>query len=151
MSGLLHHFALTAKTRTGFSVGIVVWAIVAAISIAATIIFFSIAGFVVIAQRYDTVIAGLALGGLFFVIAVAAVVAYLMIRRHNIQCARLELASRSSANWLDPSLLALGLQIGRAIGWRRVASIAVATILAAGLAKERTSRDQTRSKSNTKN
>jgi hypothetical protein len=63
MSGLLHHFALTAKTRTGFSVGIVVWAIVAAISIAATIIFFSIAGFVVIAQRYDTMIAGLALFG----------------------------------------------------------------------------------------
>ena len=64
MSGMLHHFALTAKTRTGFSVGIVVWAIVAAISIAATIIFFLIAGFIVIAQRYDTVIAGLALGGL---------------------------------------------------------------------------------------
>jgi hypothetical protein len=150
MSGMLHHFALTAKTRTGFSVGIVVWAIVAAISIAATIIFFLIAGFVVIAQRYDTVIAGLALGGFFFVIAVVAVVAYLTIRR-RIERARLELASRSSANWLDPSLLALGLQIGRAIGWRRVASIAVATILAAGLARERTSRDQARSKSDAEN
>jgi hypothetical protein len=151
MSGMLHHFALTAKTRTGFSVGIVVWAIVAAISIAATIIFFLIAGFVVIAQRYDTVIAGLALGGFFFVIAVVAVVAYLTIRRRNIERARLELASRSSANWLDPSLLALGLQIGRAIGWRRVASIAVANILAAGLARERTSRDQARSKSDAEN
>jgi hypothetical protein len=151
MSGMLHHFALTAKTRTGFSVGIVVWAIVAAISIAATIIFFLIAGFVVIAQRYDTVIAGLALGGFFFVIAVVAVVAYLTIRRRNIERARLELASRSSANWLDPSLLALGLQIGRAIGWRRVESITVAAILAAGLARERTSRDQARSKSEAEN
>ena len=64
MSGVLHHFALTAKTRTGFSAGIVVWAIVAAISIAATIIFLLIAGFFAIAQRCDTVIAGLALGGL---------------------------------------------------------------------------------------
>jgi ABC-type uncharacterized transport system permease subunit len=60
MSGVLRHFALTAKTRTGFSAGIVVWAIVAAISIAATIIFLLITGFVAIAQRYDTVIAGLA-------------------------------------------------------------------------------------------
>ena len=39
----------------------------------------------------------------------------------------------------------------RAIGWRRVASIAVATILAAGLARERTSRDQVRSKSDAEN
>ena len=151
MSGMLYHFALTAKTRIGFSVGIVVWAIVAAISIAATIIFFLIAGFIVIAQRFDTVIAGLALGGFFFVIAVVAVVAYLTIRRRNIERARLELASRSSANWLDPGLLTLGLQIGRAIGWRRVASIAVAAILAAGLARERTSRDQARSKSDAEN
>lgn len=151
MSGMLHHFALTAKTKTGFSVGIVVLSIVAAISIAATIIFFLIAGFIVIAQRYDTVIAGLALGGFFFVIAVVAVVTGLTIRRRNIERARLELASRSSANWLDPSLLALGLQIGRAIGWRRVASIAVATILAAGLARERASRDQARSKSDAEN
>jgi hypothetical protein len=151
MSGMLHHFALTAKTRTGFSVGIVVWATVAAITIAATIIFFLIAGFVVIAQRYDTVIAGLALGGFFLVIAVVAVVACLTIRRRNIERARLELASSSSANWLDPSLLALGLPIGRAIGWRRIAAIAVATILAAGLARERTSRDQARSKSDAKN
>ena len=151
MSGMLHHFALTAKTRTGFSVGIVVWAIVAAISITTTIIFFLIASFVVIAQRYDMVIAGLALGGFFFVIAVVAVVAYLTIRRRNIERARLELASRSSANWLDPSLLALGLQIGRVIGWRRVASIAVAIILAAGLARERTSRDQAHSKSDAEN
>jgi len=104
---MLHHFALTAKTRTGFSVGIVVWAIVAAISIAATIIFFLIAGFIVIAQRYDTVIAGLALGCFFFVIAVVAVVTCLTIRRRNMERARLELASHSSANWLDPSLLSI--------------------------------------------
>lgn len=150
-SGMLHHFALTAKTRTGFSVGIVVWVIVAATSIAATIVFFLIAGFVIIAQRYDTVIAGLALGGFFFLIAVVAVVACLTIRRRNIERARLELASRSSANWLDPSLLALGLQIARAIGWRRVAPMAVAAILAAGLARERTSRGQARSKSDAEN
>ena len=151
MSGMLHHFALTAKTRTGFSVATLVWATVAAITTAATIIFFLIAGFAVIAQRYDTVIAGLALGGFFLVIAVVAVVACLTIRRRNIERARLELASRSSANWLDPSLLALGLQIGRAVGWRRIAAIAVVTILAAGLARERTSRDQARSKSDAKN
>jgi hypothetical protein len=34
------------------------------------------------------------------------------------------------------SLLAHGLQIGRAIGWRRLASVAAAGILAAGLAKK---------------
>jgi Ca2+/Na+ antiporter len=119
-----------------------VWTFVASISIVAAIGFLLFAAFVAITQRYDAVTAGLALGGFFFVIAIIAVTACLTTRRHNIERARLELASRSSADLFDPSLLALGLQIGRAIGWQRLASFAAAGVLAAGLAREWTSRDQ---------
>jgi uncharacterized membrane protein len=85
MKGLLHHFALSAKARTGLSVGVLVWAVIATISIVATIVFFLIAAFVAIARRYDAQIAGLALGGIFLVMAIIALVACLMIRRHNIE------------------------------------------------------------------
>ena len=151
MSGLLHHFALNAKTRTGLSFGAIVWTLVASISIVAAIGFLLVAAFVSITQRYDAVTAGLALGGFFFVFAIIAVAACLTTRRHNIERARLELASRSSADLFDPSLLALGLQIGRAIGWQRLASVAAAGVLAAGLAREWTNRDQAQSKSDLQN
>jgi hypothetical protein len=151
MSGLLHHFALSAKTRTGLSFGAIVWALVASISIVAAIGLFLFAAFVAITQRYDAVTAGLALGGFFFVIATAAIIACLTTRRHNIERARLELASRSSADLFDSSLLALGLQIGRTIGWQRLASVAAAGVLAAGLAREWRSGDQAQSKSDTQN
>ena len=78
----------------------------------------------------------MALGGFFFVIAIIAIAACLTTRRHNIERARLEHASRSSADLFDPSLLALGLQIGRAIGWQRLASVAAAGVLAAGFTNE---------------
>jgi hypothetical protein len=50
--------------------------------------------------------------------------------------ARLELAARSHAGWLDPKFLTVGIEIGRAIGWRRVVMLAAAGLLAAGLGKE---------------
>jgi hypothetical protein len=59
-----------------------------------------------------------------------------MIRRRNMERARLELAARSSASLLDPKLVQMGWQVGQAIGWRRLASLAAVAVLAAGVAKE---------------
>ena len=59
-----------------------------------------------------------------------------MARRRNIERARRELAARSNANWLDPKLIALGIQVGQAIGWRRIVSLTAVALLAAGLVKE---------------
>jgi hypothetical protein len=48
----------------------------------------------------------------------------------------LALAARSQTPWLDPKYLGVGMQIGRAIGWRRLVPLAAVGILAAGIAKE---------------
>jgi predicted MFS family arabinose efflux permease len=37
---------------------------------------------------------------------------------------------------LDPKLMAMGYQVGQAIGWRRIASLAAVGLLAAGLTRE---------------
>src|SRR5262249_30011067 len=81
----------------------------------------------------DALTAGVVLGCTFALIALIALVACLMTRRRNRERARLELAARSGTSWFDPKLVAIGLQIGQAIGWRRLASLAALAVLAGGV------------------
>ena len=143
MSGWLRYFTLKAQASTGFSPPIAIWAIVAMFAAVVAIGFLLAAVFIWLADQYDGVTAGLILGGFFALVAVIAAVACLIIRNRNMEAARLELAARSSNTaWLDPKLMAVGYQVGQAIGWRKLVSLAAVALLAAGLAKEWTSRDK---------
>ena len=136
MNSLIHHLMLTAQVRTGFSPQGLICAAVAALSAAIAVGFGLLAAFILLAQRFDPLTAGLSLAGLFLVIAVIAGLTALLIRRRTIARAQRELAARRSAHWLDPRLLAVGLQVGQAAGWRRLMTIAAVGVLAVGLAKE---------------
>jgi hypothetical protein len=135
MSGWLRYFALKAQVCTGLSAAVLIWVIVAAAAAVGGLIFLLIALFVWLAQLYGTLIAAVALGCAFVLIALIALAVALMTRRSNMQRARLELAARSS-NWLDPRLMTVGVQIAQQIGWRRVISLVGAGLLAAGVARE---------------
>jgi hypothetical protein len=141
MRGWLRYFALNAQVRTGVSGPVLVLAIIAAAAAAAAVVFLLVAAFVWLADLYDSLTAGVVLGCAFALIALIALVACLMTRRRNMERARLELAARSS-NWFDPKLVAIGLQIGQAIGWRRLASLAALAVLAGAAAKEWSGRDK---------
>jgi hypothetical protein len=138
MGGWLRQIALNAQVRAGLSADTVIWAVVATIASTVALIFLLIAAFIWLSDRYDTVTAGLVLGIFFLAVALIAIFACIVVRRRNIERARLELELRRSANasLLDPKLMAVGYQVGQAIGWRRVASLAAVALLAAGLAKE---------------
>ena len=136
MRGWLRYFALNAQVRTGVSGWVLVLAIIAAAAAAAAVVFLLVAAFVWLADLYDALTAGVVLGCAFALIALIALLACLMTRRRNMQRARLELAARNSASWLDPKLAAVGVQIGQAIGWRRLASLAALAVLAGSVAKE---------------
>ena len=136
MNSLIHHLMLTAQVRTGFSPQGLICAAIAALSAAIAVGFGLLAAFILLAQRFDPLTAGLALAGLFLAIAVIAGLTALLIRRHTIARARHELEARRSAHWFDPRLLAVGLQAGHAVGWRRLMTLAAVGVLAAGLAKE---------------
>ena len=135
MSGWLRYFALNAQVRTGLSVAVLIWAIVGAAAAVGAAIFLLAALFVWLAQLYGALIAAVALGCAFVLIALIALAVCLMTRRRNMERARLELAARSS-NWFDPKLVTVGVQIAQQIGWRRLVSLAGAALLAAGLARE---------------
>jgi hypothetical protein len=138
MGGWLRQIALNAQVRAGLSADTVIWAAVAAIASTVALVFLLIAAFIWLSDRYDTLIAGLVLGMFFLAVALMAIFACVVVRRRNIERARLELAVRrsASASLLDPKLMAVGYQVGQAIGWRRVVSLAAVGLLAAGLAKE---------------
>jgi hypothetical protein len=141
MSGWLRYFALNAQSRTGLSAAVLTAAVIAAVAAVGAAVFLLIALFIWLADIYDGVIAGVVLGGAFALIALIALIACVMIRRGNMERARLELAARSS-NWFDPKFLTVAAQIGQTIGWRRLASLAALAILAAGVTRELSGRER---------
>jgi hypothetical protein len=138
MNGWLRQLALSAQARAGLSADIVIWSVVAAVALALAAIFLVIAAFVWLSHHYGITIASLALGIFFLILALISLFACALVRRRNIQRARRELEMRKAAdaNLLDPKLLALGYQIGDAIGWRRLASLVAVGLLAASVARE---------------
>ncbi len=138
MNGWLRQLALSAQARAGLSADIVIWSVVAAVALALAAIFLVIAAFVWLSHRYGITIASLALGIFFLILALISLFACALVRRRNIQRAQRELEMRktANANLLDPKLLALGYQIGDAIGWRRLASLVAVGLLAASVARE---------------
>jgi Putative Actinobacterial Holin-X, holin superfamily III len=137
MGDWIRHIALSAKARSGFGPQLIVWFLIAAVSLLLGLGFLCAAGFVWLASRTDAMTASLVFGGAFLLIAIMAAVAGWIARSHNMERARRELAERSQAGgWFDPKFLTVGLEIGRALGWRRVFTLAAAGLLAAGLVKE---------------
>jgi|SRR5689334_4595341 hypothetical protein len=135
MRGWLRYFALNAQVRTGVSAAVLTWAIIAAAAAAGAAVFLVIALFVWIAQHYGALIAAVALGCAFVLVALIALAVCLIARRRNMERARVELAARGS-NWLDPRLLTVGVQLAQQIGWRRIVSLVGVALLAGGLARE---------------
>jgi hypothetical protein len=136
MGDWLRHITLNARARTGFGPALVVCFLIALVALTLALVFLSVAAFVWLANRTDAVTAGLILAGVFLLIAIVAAFAGWLARLRNIERARRELAARSQAGWFDPKFLAVGLEIGRTLGWRRLATLAAVGVLAAGLGKE---------------
>jgi hypothetical protein len=135
MRGWLRYFALNAQVRTGLDAGVLTWAVIALAAAAGAAVFLFVALFVWLAQLYGTLIAAVALGCAFALIALIALAVCLIVRRRNMERARIELAARGS-NWFDPKLVAVGVQIAQQIGLRRLVSLLGVALLAGGLARE---------------
>jgi hypothetical protein len=137
MGGWLRYFTLRAQASTGLSSAIAISALVALAAASLAAIFLIVALYVWLSDVYDSLTAALIVAGIFVLIAIIGVGVCVAVRRRTMQQARLELAARSTnANWLDPKLVAMGYQIGQAIGWRRLASLGAVAVLVAAVSKE---------------
>jgi hypothetical protein len=151
MSRLGNYLALQAKAKTGLNPGLFAWGLLAALGGAVTFGFLVFAAFIWLAGRFDPLTAALALAGLFLLISIISLISCMASRRRTVEEAKLALAARNAAPWLDPKVLGVGLQIGRAIGghrrqggragaWLLLAPLVVIGFVAAGMAAQRLGR-----------
>jgi hypothetical protein len=115
---MLADFVGDAKTKFATLLQTAMWAAVAAGASFAGFLFFVIALFIWTANEYDTVTACLTLGVLFAAIGIIAATVVVVIRRREAVRHR---ESRAAARplWLDPIIVATGLDIMRLLGRRR--------------------------------
>src|SRR4029077_7630936 len=93
-----------------------------------------------LADRYDALTASLILAGCFAALAAIFVVAARYIRRRQELEQRAAAARRAaaaqSASWMEPAILAAGLDLARMIGGRRTASLAAGAVAAMWLLRK---------------
>src|SRR5262249_9971476 len=130
MNSVLRYLELQARAKTGVSSGVLVWGIVAAIAGAVTFGLVVLAAFIWLADRYSPLTAALILAGFFLLITLIALVAAKLAQGRNLQEARVALAARSNAPFLDPKYLMVGMQVMRAVGWRRIIPLVGVAMLA---------------------
>ena len=136
MGGWRKYLELQLQAKSGLNSALVVGALIGLVSAAVTFVFLLVAAFVWLARRFDPLVAGLVLGGIFLLITIFALGYAFWSQRRTAQRAELALASRRGTSWLDPKLLAGALQVSRAIGLRKMIPLLAIGVLAAGAAMQ---------------
>ena len=140
-----------AKRSVKATVGMAAWMLAAALAAACAIGMFALAVFIYLADRYDALTASLILAGCFAALAAIFVVVARYIRRRQDLERKAAAASRAAAAqslaWMEPAILAAGLDLARLIGGRRAASLAAGAVAAMWLLSKT---GNTRNASNTR-
>jgi hypothetical protein len=144
IESLIRDFSIKAKAQTGASEELVLWIFVVAILSVIAVVFLSVAAYVWLADLYGGAIAGTAVGCFHILIVSAALTRCVAVRRRNKSraLAAIEAAAKQHAWWSDPSVLAIGIEVAKMIGWRKVAPFVAAGVFAASLSGGRGERSR---------
>jgi len=119
------------------------WSLLAAVAIGIAVVWFTVALFVFLTDRYGAVTASLVLGGCFLLLAAVSVLVLLYIRRQRElerrAAARAAARAANATPWMEPALLAAGLDVARMIGGRRAVSLAAGAAAVVWLLNKSTS------------
>jgi hypothetical protein len=119
------------KESTGITLRLTSLALAAAISLFVTTCFLCAAAFVFALDRYGPVQACLAGAAVFLVVTLIAAGSY-MLRKRQARL-RAEKAAKAAAPLIDPAMIAVGIQIVRAVGVKRLVPIVAIGGVALGL------------------
>ena len=121
------------KESTGITLRLTSLAIAAAFALFVTTCFLCAAAFMFVLDHYGPVYACLTGAAVFLVITAIAAGSY-MARKRQIEI-RAEKAAKAAANspLLDPAMVAVGIQVARAIGFKRLVPILAIGGVALGL------------------
>src|SRR4029077_10930117 len=120
-------------------------AIVAFASIFAAV-FLSIAAYVWLASRYGETIAAPCVGRFYVLLTAAAVGRCVVLRRRTKAraLAKLKAAEQQAPWWSDPGVLAIGYEVAKIVGWRKLTPLVAAGVLAATLGRKSDKSDKPR-------
>jgi hypothetical protein len=138
LKSLMREITLSIQARNGMSPAVVVWTAVIAFASLTAFVFLCVAGYAWLSLRFDAVIAGLIMAGIFVVVALIAAIVSALIRQRVRERAILARAAKAhSPSWLlDPKILGVAVEAGRTIGWQRIVPVAVLGFVVAQWARE---------------
>jgi hypothetical protein len=129
---------LAIQARSGLSAAVVISMAVMAAGLIIAFAFLCVSAYAWLMAQFGVVFAGLIMAGVFIVIALIAAIVCASARRHARERAILARAARAhSPTWLlDPKILNVAMEAGRAIGWQRIVPVALLGFMAAQWARE---------------
>jgi hypothetical protein len=142
LNALTREIRLAIQAKSGTNAAVLVWMGILVVALLTAFVFLCVAGYDWLALRYDSVIAGLIMAGIFFAVAIVAAIIGVLVRRRVRERAILARAARAhSPSWLlDPRILNAAVEAGRSFGWQRIVPVALLGFMVAQWARE--NRDQ---------
>ena len=144
LKNLQNNIVLWVQSRTGLSGGFLISLAVAGGAALLTFVFLCVTGYACLSIQLGPVFGGLAIAGVFLLIAVIGTAASAFARDRTRQRAIVERAARAQGTraLIDPKVLSVAMQAGRALGWQRLIPLALLGFLAAQWVQE--AREKTR-------
>jgi hypothetical protein len=142
LKNLQNNIVLWVQSRTGLSGGFLISLAVAGGAALLTFVFLCVTGYAWLSIQLGPVFGGLAMAGLFLLIAVIGAAASALSRRQTRQRAARAQGTRAL---IDPKVLSVAMQAGRALGWQRLIPLALLGFLAAQWVQEARREDTPRS------
>ena len=145
LKNLQNNIILWVQAKIGFSVGFLISLGVAGGAAVSMFVFLCVTGYAWLSIQLGPVFGGLAMAGVFLLIAVLGTAASTLARGQTRQRAILERAARAQGTraLIDPKVLSVAIQAGRALGWQRLIPLALLGFLAVQWVQE-TRRENTR-------
>jgi Ca2+/Na+ antiporter len=134
----MRDITLAIQARSGVTPALLVWIGIIIVAALTAFAFLCVAGYDWLSLHLGAVVAGLVMAGIFVLVALIGAIACVATRRRAKQRAVLERAARAQATpWLlDPKIVGVAMQAGRALGWQRLIPLALLGFLAAQWARQ---------------
>jgi hypothetical protein len=131
LKNLQQNFFLWVRAKTGVSTGLFAWLGLACCAIVFTFVYLCVAGYAWLSIKLGPVFGGLAMAGVFLLTAAVGAAASVISRQRTMRRAILQRAERthSTAALVDPRMLNVVMQAGRAVGWQRLGQLALLAFL----------------------
>jgi hypothetical protein len=134
---MLSHMIDDLKTTSAVALRLTAFVVAGAVALFITTGFLCAAIFVVVLQHYGLAEACLAGAAVFFILTLISTLIYVLYKRETHRTAVEAEKSALAAALSDPAMIAVGLQIARTVGFRRLVPLLAIAGVAVGLSVHR--------------